>query len=68
LQRIFDVQHARVLRWPWLTDEGWTWKWILGAVLIGLLIAALLALAGWCIYRYVALPIREKWGEKTDSK
>lgn len=67
LERIVRVERGEVIRWPWLTDEGWTWPWIIGAVILIVLAMCILAGIGWMVYDRL-YSSQDSWGQDVEEE
>lgn len=65
--QIQDVTHNLVWRWPWLTDEGWTWKWVIGFAFVALLTVAIILSIVYFIYTYF-FKTSDGWGDDVEEE
>jgi hypothetical protein len=67
LRRIVEVRKGAVMRWPWLTDEGWTWQWIGAALVLAFIGIVLIGALVWIVYRQLAEG-EDGWGETVEHE
>lgn len=56
------MARGEIVRWPWLSDEGWTWPWILGLFALVILVISTLVVVGWFIHMKFFQTSKSPWG------